>query len=236
MLFFKKKKEKLVDEKDAIKNFAEVRTQMEKGDFKAMVTEGSPLNIKWTSEVLDKIADRLTVLRDNGVVVLWRPFHEMNGNWFWWHPREASVEDFKGIWVQMYKYFTETRKLDNLLWVYCPNHYYVGSGIHRPAYYYPGSEYVDIVAPDWYTNTADDLGGYEELVALGKPFGIAECGPKESGMGNYDNLSMVRVLTETTWRSAFFCNWSSPWAIIRNHNAAELMTHPKAITRDKISW
>jgi len=37
MLFFKKKFEKLVDEKKAIKNFAEVRTQMEKGDFKAMV-------------------------------------------------------------------------------------------------------------------------------------------------------------------------------------------------------
>ena len=77
-----------------------------------MTTEGTPLNVKWTTEVLDKIADALTILRDSGVVVLWRPFHEMNGDWFWWCPHNAKTkewrpnEDLKGIWVQMYNYFT----------------------------------------------------------------------------------------------------------------------------------
>ena len=33
---------------------------------------------------LNKVADALKQLKQAGVTVLWRPFHEVNGNWFWW--------------------------------------------------------------------------------------------------------------------------------------------------------
>jgi len=223
--------------------------------FKEMATEGTPLNVKWTTEVLDKIADALTMLRDSGVVVLWRPFHEMNGDWFWWCPHNAKTkewrpnEDFKGIWVQMYNYFTKTRKLDNLLWVYSPNVSYGGEGTIKTDFYYPGNEYVDIVALDWYTNTVDDLNSdesYDRLVALGKPFGVSEFGPEKLFRdGSFDNLLIVKALTEGPWRSAFFIYWDS-WtsrtvgychvAIMDNKNAQGLMSHPKVINRDKVSW
>ena len=223
--------------------------------FKELATEGTPLNVQWRTEVLDKIADALAMLRDKGVIVLWRPLHEMNGNWFWWCPYNHQTqewrpnEDFKGIWVYMYEYFTKTRKLDNLLWVYSPNISYGGKwGITMTDEYYPGGEYVDIVALDWYTNTADDLnndGGYDKMVALGKPVGISEFGPdKLTRDGNFDNLLIAKALTEGPWRAAFFIYWDS-WgsgdnyahvAIMDNKNAKELMTHPKIMNRDKISW
>ena len=221
--------------------------------FKEMATEGTPLNIKWKTEVLDKIADGLAMLRDNGVIVLWRPYHEMNGNWFWWCPYNVKTkewrpaDDFKGIWVYMYHYFTKTRKLDNLLWVFSPNVSYGTEDTNTTDYYYPGSEYVDIVALDWYTNTVDDLNSdnsYDRLVALGKPFGISEFGPeKQFRDGSFDNLLIAKALT-VDWRAAFFIYWDS-WgsgdryahvAIMDNKNAKELMTHPKIINRDKISW
>ena len=220
--------------------------------FKEMATEGTPLNAKWTTEVLDKIADALSMLRDNGVIVLWRPFHEMNGDWFWWCPHIAKtgewrpVDDFKGIWMYMYDYFTKTRKLDNLLWVFSPNVSYGNKYTTKTDYYYPGGEYVDIVALDWYTDTVDDLNSdnsYDNLVALGKPFGISEFGPKSLRDGSFDNLLIVKALTEGPWRSAFFIYWDS-WtsnkdgychvAIMDNKNALALMSHPKVINRDKI--
>jgi hypothetical protein len=38
----------------------------------------SETHLRWMKE-LDQLADGLQQLKDAGVVVLWRPFHEMNG-------------------------------------------------------------------------------------------------------------------------------------------------------------
>ena len=61
------------------------RTQTQ-GEFtdaqwKELVTEGSEMNRMWTEQV-DSIATFLKVLKDKHIPVLWRPYHEMNGEWF----------------------------------------------------------------------------------------------------------------------------------------------------------
>lgn len=86
---------------------------------------------------LDDIAAGLQQLRDAGVVVLWRPFHEMNGGWFWWGAKKPDV--FMQLWRQMFDYFTVQKKLNNLLWVYAAN---TGG---RTTAFYPGDGYVDLV-------------------------------------------------------------------------------------------
>jgi len=52
-------------------------------DITPLLDTSSPAHVVWLHE-LDDIAAGLQQLRDAGVVVLWRPFHEMNGGWFWW--------------------------------------------------------------------------------------------------------------------------------------------------------
>jgi hypothetical protein len=47
-----------------------------------------PRLVQWL-EQLDLIAEGLLELKAAGVVVLWRPFQEMNGGWFWWGGPEA---------------------------------------------------------------------------------------------------------------------------------------------------
>ena len=80
-------------------------------------------------------ADHLQVLRDAHVPVLWRPLHELNGNWFWWGKK--GPEQFKRLWITMYNYFVHDRGLNNLIWVLC----YTGS---PDGAWYPGDQYVDI--------------------------------------------------------------------------------------------
>ena len=220
--------------------------------FREIITKGAALNVKWTTEILDKIADGLAMLRDNGVVVLWRPYHEMNGNWFWWGPHDAKTEtwrpatDFTGLWIHMHDYFTKERGLDNLLWVYSHNVSYGNKYTMETDYCYPGAEYVDIVALDWYTDTVDNLNAnnsYDDLTALGKPFGIGEFGPLKRRDGSFDNLTLLKALTEGPWRAAFFVYWDS-WdskkdgychvAIMDNANAKELMNHPQTLNKGDI--
>ncbi|MFX4093049.1 glycosyl hydrolase, partial [Streptococcus suis] len=71
--------------------------------------------------LLSKIADGLTQLKNQGVTVLFRPLHEMNGEWFWWGLTGYNQKDterislYKELYKKIYRYMTETRGLDNLL-------------------------------------------------------------------------------------------------------------------------
>jgi hypothetical protein len=109
---------------------------------------------------------------------MWRPFHEMNGDFFWW-----SYQDrFKELWIYTWKYLTETKKCNNLLWVFGANYYASAAPTSKasPAFYYPGHEYVDILGCDFYTRYGHsyDKRIYDELLTLGsgKPIGISENG------------------------------------------------------------
>jgi mannan endo-1,4-beta-mannosidase len=94
---------------------------------------------------LDRIAEALHDLQGAGVTVLFRPFHEMNGDWFWWCNQDAWT--FKAVWIDMFNYLTNQKGLHNLLWVYSPD-----QSRANPTQYYPGDAYVDIVALDAYVD------------------------------------------------------------------------------------
>jgi hypothetical protein len=105
-------------------------------------------------------ADYLKQLADAGVPVLWRPLHEIDGNWFWWTDPETP-ENTAALWRMMFDYFVKERGLHNLIWVYNAAH--VTHGLKKRdatlddeiAYrrrFYPGDRYVDIASIDTYSN------------------------------------------------------------------------------------
>ena len=152
--------------------------------WRELVTEGTEINKVFKSELaLD--AEFLAAFRDAGVPIIWRPFHEMNGGWFWFHPfdngklLDASV--FVEMWKYVYNYFTDECGLDNLLWEYSPNNMNGGTDV---MYCYPGDEYVDLVGLDWYTAGGYEVDGsgksYEKIMETGKIASLAEIGINES--------------------------------------------------------
>lgn len=118
---------------------------------------------------LDRIADHLTVLRDAHVPVLWRPLHEFDGEWFWYG--KEGGEKFVLLWRTMFKYFTEERKLDNLIWVLCH------SGKPQ-ADWNPGKGYYDLAGADSYgRGTQREL--YSKVKVIhgdAQPIPYHECG------------------------------------------------------------
>jgi len=92
---------------------------------------------------IDAIAEQLKILGDQDIPVLWRPLHEGSGGWFWWGAH--GPDNYKKLWRLMYDRMTDTQALDNLIWVY--------NG--QNADWYPGDEYVDIIAEDTYTRPRD---------------------------------------------------------------------------------
>ena len=194
-----------------------------------LLVPGTAVQARWLHQ-LDELAAGLQELQAAGVVVLWRPFHEMNGGWFWWGAKEPA--DFIRAWRQMFDYFTTQKGLHNLIWVYSPN-----KGAHT-ADYYPGDGFVDLIGLDAYTDDIDPahIPGYPELAAINKPFGFTEYGPHGAANppGDYDYRRFLAGVAENFPRARFFLSWDMKWNPAENKFAREFYNDPRVITRETL--
>ncbi|MBQ9118693.1 MAG: hypothetical protein IJY09_01395 [Lachnospiraceae bacterium] len=145
---------------------------------------------------MDRAVPYLQQLEDAGVPILWRPFHELDGGWFWWS--KGGSENFVKLWQLMYSRYTDYWGLDNLIWVFG----YSGNG-NGMADWYPGDDYVDLLGADSYT-PGPNANLYEECDSIrpeGMPLVFHECGtiPSEEEMTS----------TEAEW--LFFMVWHTSY-------------------------
>lgn len=154
--------------------WANVQAKVSQAEFNKYVTPGTTQYNLFIAD-LDKVAVSLKQLRDAGVPVLWRPYHEMNGDWFWW----GNKNNFNQLWNIMYDRFVNTHQLNNLLWVWSPNAPNSYTVPYTPKY--PGDDKVDILAVDIYNNDFKQ-SHYEGLLGLArnKPIAIGEHGEMPS--------------------------------------------------------
>lgn len=86
------------------------------------------------------------------VPIIFRPWHENLGSWFWWGGRLCTAREYIDLYRETWLYFTKERGLTNLLWCYSPN------GPIAPEVYmsrYPGDDFVDILGTDIYEYVGD---------------------------------------------------------------------------------
>ena len=151
---------------------------------------------------MDRAVPYLQQLEDAGVPVLWRPFHELDGGWFWWS--KGGSESFVKLWQLMYSRYTDYWGLDNLIWLLG----YSGNGGNMAAWY-PGDSYVDLIGADSYTAGANGRL-YQEVAALapeGMPIVFHECGtiPTEEEMAA-DNAPWLMFMV---WHTDFLTDGKS---------------------------
>lgn len=150
-----------------------VQGHMLEEQYKDLLTPGTEIYNNWAKQV-DTIASYLKKLQDAKVPVLWRPYHEMNGNWFWWGERIGNYSTID-IFRQLYDRLVNHHKLNNLVWVW---------NVDRPATptrnfsnFYPGHKYADILSLDVYGSDFNQIY-YDSLVNLadGRPILLGEVG------------------------------------------------------------
>ena len=102
-------------------------------------------------EWLRRAADFIESL--DGIPVIFRPWHENLGSWFWWGWRLCSAREYKELYRMTWTYFTVERGLDNILWCYSPNGPVVAEDFLSR---YPGDDCVDILGTDIYEYPGGD--------------------------------------------------------------------------------
>ena len=145
---------------------------------------------------MDRVSDFLATLKtDDGkkIPIIFRPWHENTGSWFWWGEKLCTAEDYKALWNLLQDKLTADG-FDNLLWAYSPG---MAANLTEEKYLerYPGDDRISLVGIDGY-----QWGTKEDFVAQldanldmltkfaekrGKIAALTECGLKN--------------LTDPTW-------------------------------------
>lgn len=113
---------------------------------------------------LDVLADYFKSLKagfifKKRIPVVFRPFHEHTGGWFWWGQPNCTPDEYKALWRFTVEYLRDVKSVHNLLYAYSPdifrdkNHYLEC---------YPGDDYVDIFGFDDYHDVGPN-GNPEDL-------------------------------------------------------------------------
>lgn len=99
---------------------------------------------------LDKLAHFMKSLKGSKgemIPVLFRPFHELTGNWFWWCRNTTTPEEFKKLWNFTVDYLQEIKHIHHLLYVYNTASF---SNMEELLAAYPGDDKVDVISFDQY--------------------------------------------------------------------------------------
>ncbi len=187
-------------------------------DWEKMLTEGTK-EYKAMIKGMDKAAKALKKLSDKNIPVLWRPFHELDGDWFWWG--KGGSENFRKLWQIMYDRYTNHWKLNNLIWVLGYSHKMI-----KMEDWYPGDEYCDIIGADTY-DIAIGTTLYRKVSGITKapkPLCLHECGQNPA----------VSDFKKAPW--SYFMTWHTEYLTDKNTNEAlrELYNSDIVITLDEL--
>ncbi|MEO5912220.1 MAG: glycosyl hydrolase [Pelobium sp.] len=154
---------------------ASVQGRLSDQQFKDVLTPGTALYKNWCKQI-DTIAVYLKKLQHANVPIVWRPYHEMNGAWFWWGGRVIQDEySTVKLYRQLFDRLVNYHKINNLIWMW---------NVDRPSTperkftnFYVGDKYFDIASLDVYGSDYNQ-DYYDGLLALanGKPIAFGEVG------------------------------------------------------------
>jgi len=117
--------------------------------FKSILPGGA--NHAWYKTKLDKVASVVSNLKgSNGelIPIIFRPFHEFDGSWFWWGANFCTAEEYKTAYKFTVDYLKNTKGVHNILYAFSPDNSYSISTNYLSRY--PGDGYVDVLGMDNY--------------------------------------------------------------------------------------
>lgn len=106
------------------------------------------------------------------IPIIFRPFHEHNGDWFWWGKGICTEEEYRSLWKFTVDYLRTKKNLHHLIYAFSPDRSRMDMNRFRESYLYgyPGDDYVDIIGYDNYWdvgsnyNKASDAQKIKDLV------------------------------------------------------------------------
>ncbi len=166
------------------------------------------------------------------VPVIFRPFHEFDGDWFWWGATHCTPEDYKRLYQFTVTYLRDTLGVHNFLYAWSPDKNFSSQSQYLARY--PGDDYVDVVGSDNYGDLSDGsspatASGKMKIVsdyaiAKNKVAALTETGSTSNlAMTNWYTGKLLPVLKQQQLQLAYVLVWANTknnyYTPYRNHPA-----------------
>jgi hypothetical protein len=153
---------------------------------------------------LDKVANflnSLTTKSGQHIPVIFRPYHEINGSWFWWGGKNCTPAEIKQLWIYTFNYLKSTKNLHHLLFAYNTDRFATETEFLER---YPGNEYVDIVGFDIYqkgdiANNDKFIKEFDKTISL-----LESIARKNKKIAALTEFGYNTVPDSTWWTNVFY--------------------------------
>ncbi len=185
-----------------------------------------------------KVANSLTGSNGELIPIIFRPFHEFDGNWFWWGKDYCTPEQFIQLWQFTIDYLKDTKRVNNMLFAYSSDRHFTTKEDYLERY--PGDNYVDILGMDNYGDFATGNMGLDQaneklkiltdlakdkvkIAALTESCFFVTPGENEP-IPNFFNNDLYNTLTNNDVKLSYMMFWSN----IRDSYCVPVPSHSNA--------
>ena len=150
-------------------------------------------------EILTTVADFAKSAKGKdgaSVPMLFRPYHEFDGDWFWWGKSHCSREDFISVWQFTVSYLRDTLGVHNFIYVFSPDCRFNSEEEFLERY--PGDQFVDMVGMDNYADFGRD-GKYNLKAGVQKLKIISDYAKKANKLAAFTETGLETIPDKNWW-------------------------------------
>jgi len=175
-------------------------------------------------------ANKLIGADGKPVPVIFRPFHEMDGDWFWWGRGHCTPAEYQALYRYTVTYLRDDLKVRNFLYAWSPDRSFNSESAYLT--YYPGDAYVDLVGID---NYEDMKSASSVSLAAGKLKIVSDFAEKknkiaaltETGLANISQSDwFTQVLLKALTLQKVQLSYALVWANTRDAYWTPYKGHP----------
>jgi mannan endo-1,4-beta-mannosidase len=151
--------------------------------------------------ILKIIADFAKSVKGNDgqlVPMIFRPYHEFDGDWFWWGKAHCSREEFISLWRFTVGYLRDSLQVHNFIYAFSPDCKFT----HEAEYLerYPGNEWVDMLGMDDYADFGRN-GKYDTAAGIQKLKIVSAYAVKNNKLAAFTETGLESIPNAEWWTS-----------------------------------
>lgn len=150
-------------------------------------------------QILDNVASLVKDLKGKDgkqVPIIFRPYHEFDGEWFWWGKPHCTTEEFKALWRFTVSYLKDSSNVHNIIYAFSPDNKFNTEAEFLERY--PGDEWVDMVGMDNYGDMGRD-NSYNVEAATRKLTIVSDYAKKTGKLAAFTETGLESIPNPNWW-------------------------------------
>ena len=149
-------------------------------------------------KILQTIARAANVKGADGKLVpmIFRPYHEFDGGWFWWGKPYCTTDEFKTLWQFTVSYLRDSLGVHNFVYAFSPDNRFLTEATYLERY--PGDKWVDILGVDNYGDFGRD-GRYSLDTGYLKLKIVSDYAKKRGKLAAFTETGLESIPNATWW-------------------------------------